>query len=233
MIPISDANPSKNRPTITLSFIAICILIYIFIIPQNSADFNEFLYRYAAIPCEILLNTPLTDTQYYTNNCSATQGINIFPNKTIIYSIFYSPFLHAGFLHLLGNIWSLWIFGDNVEDVLGRFKTIMFILITSLVSIYGHSILNPSSVTPVVGASGVVAAFMGAYLYIFPNAKILAFLLIPFWMPITIKARTFMIFWIFSQLLLTIQITNISWEAHLFGFITGYVVVKYFYRLKR
>ena len=233
MIPISDANPSKNLPIITLSFIAICILIYIFIVPQNPADFNEFLYKYAAIPCELLLNNPVTDTQYYSNNCGAIQGVIIFPNKSVIHSIFYSPLLHAGFIHLLGNIWSLWIFGDNVEDVLGRVKTIIFILVTSLVSIYGHSILNPSSVTPVVGASGVVAGFMGAYFYIFPNAKILAFLLIPFWMPITIKARTFMIFWLCSQLLLTIQKTNISWEAHLFGFIAGYIIAKYVFKLKR
>jgi len=233
MIPISDANPSKNNPMITLLFIGICIFVYLFIIPQNTPEFNKFLYRYAAIPCELLSNTPLTDTQYYTNNCDTVSGIKIFPNKTIIYSIFYSPLLHAGFLHLLGNVWSLWIFGDNVEDVLGKFRTIIFILTTSIISIYGHSMLNSSSITPVVGASGVVAGFMGAYFYIFPNARILAFLLIPFWMPITIKAKTFMIFWIFSQLLLAIQTTNISWEAHLFGFIAGYVIVKYFYKLKR
>ena len=135
--------------------------------------------------------------------------------------------MHASFLHLLGNIWSLWIFGDNVEDALGKTRTVAFIFIASIISIYGHALLNPSSTIPVVGASGVVSAFMGAYLYLFPNARILAFLLFPFLMPITIKAKTFMTFWILSQLLLTFQITNISWEAHLFGFISGYIVVKY------
>ena len=92
--------------------------------------------------------------------------------------------MHSGFLHLLGNIWSLWIFGDNVEDVLGKSKTIVFILLAAILSIYGHALLNPSSTIPIVGASGIVAAFMGAYLYMFPNARILAFLIIPLWMPV-------------------------------------------------
>lgn len=231
MIPISDANPSLHRPIVTISFIWMCVFIYIFATPNDLPNFNEFLYRYAAIPCEIINNTPITDQQYYMNSCSAQEGITIFPTKNIQFSLLFSSFIHSGFLHLLGNIWSLWIFGDNVEDKLGKSKTILFILIASVVSITGHSLFNAGSTIPIVGASGVVAGFMGAYYFLFPNARILAFLLIPFWMPITIRAKNFMLFWIGSQLLLIIQTTNISWEAHLFGFIVGYIVVRYLYRL--
>ena len=232
MIPISDANPSLNKPLVTIFFIWVCVFIYIFVTPHNINQFNEYLYRYAAIPCELLTNIPVTDQQYYSNSCNLTDGAIIFPNKKISLSFIYSSFIHSGFVHLLGNIWSLWIFGDNVEDKLGKTRTILFLLLTSFISIFGHAVLNPNSVIPVVGASGVVAAFMGAYFYLFPNARILAFLLIPFWMPITIKARNFMIFWIASQLLLTIQVTNISWEAHLFGFLSGYIFVRLTYKLK-
>lgn len=232
MIPISDANPAVNKAAVTISFISICIFVYIFLTP-SAYEYGEYLYRYAAIPCEVLSNAQLTDSQILLNKCSALSGEKIFPNKNIIYSIFYSPILHASFLHLLGNIWSLWIFGDNVEDALGKTRTVTFILLASIISIYGHALLNSSSTIPVIGASGVVSAFMGAYLYLFPNARILAFLIIPFWMPITIKAKTFMTFWIISQLLLTFQITNISWEAHLFGFISGYIIVKYLFMLNR
>ena len=232
MIPISDANPSANRATITISLISICIFVYFFLTPKYSS-FTEYLYKYAAIPCEILNNSPLTDSQILLNQCSAAEGEIIFLTKNIIYSIFYSPLLHAGFLHLLGNIWSLWIFGDNVEDVLGKNRTIIFILLSALLSMYGHAFLNPSSTIPIVGASGIVSAFMGAYLYMFPNARILAFLFIPLWMPVTIKAKTFMIFWLIYQLALTFQTTNISWEAHLLGFISGYLIVRYLFKLNR
>jgi len=232
VIPISDANPSTNKATVTISLISICIFVYIFLTPGDNS-FGEYLYKYAAIPCEVLNNSPLTDSQLWLNDCEATEGEIIFDAKNIMYSILYSPLLHSGFLHLLGNIWSLWIFGDNVEDVLGKTKTIVFILLTAILSIYGHTLLNPTSTIPIVGASGIVSAFMGAYLYMFPNARILAFLFIPFWMPVTIKAKTFMTFWIILQLALTFQITNISWEAHLFGFITGYLIVRYLFKLNR
>ena len=232
MIPISDANPSENKATVTISLISICIFVYIFLTPGDN-NFGEYLYKYAAIPCELLNNSPLTDSQLWLNECESAEGEIIFATKNILYSIFYSPLMHSGFLHLLGNIWSLWIFGDNVEDVLGKSKTIVFILLTAILSIYGHALLNPSSTIPIVGASGIVAAFMGAYLYMFPNARILAFLIIPFWMPVTIKAKTFMTFWIIYQLALTFQITNISWEAHIFGFISGYIIVRYIFKLNR
>ncbi len=232
MIPISDANPSANKAIVTISLISICIFVYIFLTPGESS-FGEYLYKYAAIPCELLNNSPLTDTQLWLNECESREGEIIFANKNILYSIFYSPLIHSGFLHLLGNIWSLWIFGDNVEDALGKIKTIFFIFLTAILSIYGHALLNPSSTIPIVGASGIVSAFMGAYLFMFPNARILAFLIFPFLMPVTIKAKTFMTFWIISQLALTFQTTNISWEAHIFGFISGYFIVRYIFKLNR
>ena len=228
MIPISDANPSNNSPVITRIIIFICIFIYLFIQPNDNSSLNAFYYQYAAIPCELMRFSPITEAQYYFANCLQDNSPIIFKNKSVMASIFISPLLHSSFLHILGNLWSLWIFGDNVEDKFGKIRIIYFIIFSSVISILGHVILNPISTVPIVGISGVVAAVMGAYYYLFPNARILVLVPFGFIFPTTIKARTFMIFWIFSQLLLTLQNTNISWEAHLVGFVIGYALTRLF-----
>jgi len=150
----------------------------------------------------------------------------IFEDKNIFASLLTANFLHANLLHLVGNLWSFWIFGNNIEDKLGIFKFIFFLIIVSIGSIGVHIFLNYSDLNPVVGASGVVSALMGAYLYRFPNAKLLV--LVPFGIifPTTLKAKYFMIFWFISQVFIALQNNNISWEAHLGGFVIGYLSMK-------
>ena len=123
-------------------------------------------------------------------------------------------------------MWSFWIFGNNVEDKLGKIKFFIFLLIVGVSSISFHIVLNQSSLITVVGASGIVSGLMGAYVYLFPNAKLLV--LVPFGIlfPTTIKAKYFMIFWFVSQIFIAISTSNISWEAHIGGFIIGYALLK-------
>ena len=226
MIPISDINPAKNVPIISRFFIVLSSFIFIFLQPKNNIKLINYFYKYAAIPCELMNNLPLSANQFYANNCNINPDILIFPNKNILISIFISLFLHANFLHILGNLWSFWIFGNNVEDKLGKIKFILFLLVSGVISILGHSYLNYDNLNPIVGASGIVSALMGAYLYLFPNAKLLV--LVPFgvFFPTTIKAKYFMIFWLVSQFLIAIQNNNISWEAHISGFIFGYLLLR-------
>lgn len=226
MIPISDINPAKNVPIISRFFIVLSSFIFIFLQPKNNIELINYFYKYAAIPCELMNNLPLSANQFYANNCNINPDILIFPNKNILISIFISLFLHANFLHILGNLWSFWIFGNNVEDKLGKIKFILFLLVSGVISILGHSYLNYDNLNPIVGASGIVSALMGAYLYLFPNAKLLV--LVPFgvFFPTTIKAKYFMIFWLVSQFLIAIQNNNISWEAHISGFIFGYLLLR-------
>jgi len=226
MIPISDINPAKNTPVISRIFIITVALVYLLLQPKNSYDLFNFFYEFAAIPCELFLKTPISGTQFYANDCNLLGNDLVFPEKNLYISILFSNFFHANFLHILGNLWSFWIFGNNVEDKLGKFNFSMFLLIIGILSIGVHTILNFNSLVPVVGASGVVSGIMGAYVYLFPNAKLLV--LVPFGIlfPTTIKARTFMYFWFISQLFIALGSSNISWEAHIGGFLFGYLTIK-------
>ena len=226
MIPISDINPAKNTPIVSRAFIIIVALVYFLIQPKTSNELFNFFYEFAAIPCELFLNTPISGTQFYGNDCSLLGSDLVFPNKNLYTSILFSNFFHANFVHILGNLWSFWIFGNNVEDKLGKIKFFIFLLFIAFLSIGVHTIINFDSLIPVVGASGIVSGIMGAYVYLFPNAKLLV--LVPFGIlfPTTIKARAFMYFWFISQIFIAIGSSNISWEAHIGGFILGYLIMK-------
>ena len=226
MIPISDINPAENTPYITRFFICFTIVVYILLQPKNSADLFNFFYEFSAIPCEIQKGVPLSANQFYSNDCMATIDNVIFANKNLMLSLLTANFLHANLLHLVGNLWSFWIFGNNIEDKLGKLKFIIFLMVAAGGSIGTHIFLNYSDLNPIVGASGIVSALMGAYLYRFPNAKLLV--LVPFGIifPTTIKAKYFMAFWFASQVIISLQNNNISWEAHIGGFFVGYLTMR-------
>ncbi|MDB4833295.1 rhomboid family intramembrane serine protease [Acidimicrobiia bacterium] len=226
MIPISDINPAENTPYITRFFIFFTIAVYILLQPKNSTDLFNFFYEFSAIPCEIQKGVPLSANQFYSNDCMVSIDNIIFANKNLMLSLITANFLHANLLHLVGNLWSFWIFGNNIEDKLGNLKFIIFLMVAAGGSIGTHIFLNYSDLNPIVGASGIVSALMGAYLYRFPNAKLLV--LVPFGIifPTTIKAKYFMAFWFASQVLISLQNNNISWEAHIGGFFVGYLAMR-------
>ena len=226
MIPISDINPAENTPYITRFFIFFTIAVYILLQPKNSTDLFNFFYEFSAIPCEIQKGVPLSANQFYSNDCMVTIDNVIFASKNLMLSLITANFLHANLLHLVGNLWSFWIFGNNIEDKLGNLKFIIFLMVAAGGSIGTHIFLNYSDLNPIVGASGIVSALMGAYLYRFPNAKLLV--LVPFGIifPTTIKAKYFMAFWFASQVLISVQNNNISWEAHIGGFFVGYLAMR-------
>ena len=226
MIPISDINPAENTPYITRFFIFFTIAVYILLQPKNSAELFNFFYEFSAIPCEIQKGVPLSANQFYSNDCLATIDNVIFANKNLMLRLLSANFLHANLLHLVGNLWSFWIFGNNIEDKLGKLKFIIFLMVAAGGSIGTHIFLNYSDLNPIVGASGIVSALMGAYLYRFPNAKLLV--LVPFGIifPTTIKAKYFMAFWFASQVIISLQNNNISWEAHIGGFFVGYLTMR-------
>jgi membrane associated rhomboid family serine protease len=225
VIPISDINPAKNTPYITRFFILFTVAVYLILQPKDNADLFNFFYEFSAIPCEIQKGYALSANQFYSNNCMANIDYVIFTNKNLFLSVIAANFLHANLLHLVGNLWSFWIFGNNIEDKLGIFKFSIFLTIASVGSIATHIFLNYSDLNPIVGSSGIVSALMGAYLYRFPNAKLLV--LVPFGIifPTTLKAKYFMVFWFISQVLISLQNNNISWEAHIGGFVVGYLAM--------
>ena len=138
MIPISDINPAKSNPIISRIFIIASIIVYVLIQPKNPSELFNFFYEFAAIPCEIFNNKPLSIDQYYNNDCSALTSNIVFENKNIFLSLFLSNIFHANFIHILGNLWSFWIFGNNIEDVLGKARFIIFLFMTGLFSMFAH-----------------------------------------------------------------------------------------------
>ena len=129
-------------------------------------------------------------------------------------------FMHGGWMHLLGNIWFLWLFGNNVEDHLGRVKYAVFYLLGGIVATVAHIAVQPGSIVPVVGASGAVAATMGAYAVWFPNAPIRTFIFIVLW---RIKAKWWLGFWLVSQFFIGAD-SQVAWMAHVGGFVFGALV---------
>tara|TARA_B100001113_G_scaffold288545_1_gene244383 strand:+ start:44 stop:751 length:708 start_codon:yes stop_codon:yes gene_type:complete len=226
VIPISDINPAKNSPVISRFFMFITIGVFLLVQPKNQIDLINFFYQYSAIPCELVTFSPLSESQFYSNDCLNNTKAPIFQNKNLVLSIVFANFFHANFIHILGNLWSFWIFGNNVEDKLGKVRFTIFIIFIGFLSIAVHIYLNQNSLTPIVGASGIVSGLMGAYVYMFPNARLLVLVPFGFLFPTTIKAKFFMIFWFLSQILISITDQNISWEAHVGGFVFGYLLLR-------
>jgi membrane associated rhomboid family serine protease len=219
MIPLRDTVPAKNYPIVNNIIIGINVVIFLVQLSQG-AGLNRFIYIYGLVPARY----------------SVPQIAAYFSTGQQIFSIFSFMFLHGGFWHLLGNMWSLYIFGDNVEDRLGHFRYLMFYLICGLVSGLTHLVLNLNSNVPTIGASGAIAGVMGAYFILHPRSKILT--LIPiFFIPyfIEIPAFFFLGFWFILQFISAAgshgQVGGIAWWAHIGGFVFGIIFLKIFLAL--
>ena len=190
----------------------------------------SFDLQYAAIPCEVTSREALTTDEVYATfvdgdgeACGADVGLGgheLFPDKREWVAVLFSMFLHDGWVHLGGNMLFLWIFGNNIEDRLGRVRYLLFYLAGGLVAAGAHVAVQPDATIPVIGASGAVAAVMGAYLVWFPNARVrtLVVLLI-----MDVRAKWLLTFWFFFQFF-TSPDDGVAWMAHVGGFAFGALV---------
>jgi membrane associated rhomboid family serine protease len=214
MIPLRDTVPTKNYPVVNITIIALNVLIFFYQLTQQ-AGMERFVYVYGLVPA-----------RYSVPQISA-----YFTAFQQVFSLFSFMFLHGGFWHLIGNMWSLYIFGDNVEDRLGHFRYLAFYLICGLASGLSHMLLNLNSNIPTIGASGAIAGVMGAYFILHPRARILT--LIPiFFIPyfLEIPASFFLGIWFVLQFLNAAgshgQASGVAWWAHIGGFIFGILFLK-------
>jgi len=214
VIPIRDTNQSKTYPLVNHCIIAVTVLAFIIELTQGQG-LRDFIYRYGLVPA-----------RYAEPRIAAyfTTGQQILPFLTFM-------FLHGGFLHLVGNMWFLFIFGDNVEDRLGHLRYCGFYMLCGLASGTAHLIINWGSNIPTIGASGAIAGVMGAYLILYPRAKVLT--LIPiFFLPyfVEIPAFFFLGIWFLFQFLSAAatggKAGGIAWWAHIGGFIFGIIFLK-------
>ncbi len=221
MIPIRDINPTRIFPIVTVVLIAINLLAYFGWQPSpESAAGEDFLYEQAAVACELTTGDPLTVREFRTGQCIDNDGgTQLFPDKNIWVAGFISMFLHGSILHILGNMWFLWVFGNNVEEALGFVGYLVMYLVAGVVATASFVLLNPDATEPLVGASGAIAGILGSYLVLFPRHRIMTLLFVFF---VPIPAMFFLGFWFISQF--AIADVGIAWEAHVGGFLLGAIL---------
>lgn len=212
MIPIRDEIPTRRVPVINYILIALNIVVFIFQLMLGTSE-ETFVYEFALIPIQF------------------TSGINLGD----ITDIFTSMFMHGGLAHIGGNMLYLWIFGDNVEDSMGPGRYITFYLTGGLVASLAHIMTNPTSQIPTVGASGAIAAVLGAYLVLYPQSKVLTIVPLGYFMRMTmIPAVVVLGFWFVLQLFSGVlslggpDVGGVAFWAHIGGFVAGVVLAKLF-----
>jgi len=214
MIPLKDNIPSSRTPVITIGLIVINVLVYVnqLTLPPRAAV--RFVYLYGLIPLEI------------------SSGDLMVPHPVPLYgTILTSMFVHGGLFHLAGNMLYLWIFGDNVEDRLGRVRYLLFYLLSGVGAAAAQILSDPHSKIPMVGASGAISGVLGAYLLLYPHARVVTLVFFGWFVRvIEIRALIVLGFWIVVQLvsgLLTwgAQVGGVAWFAHVGGFVAGLVMV--------
>jgi membrane associated rhomboid family serine protease len=220
MIPIRDDQPRFITPFVNYFIIGLNVIVFLFeqsIQAQDPRAYLTLMNQFGAVP------------QHITH--AFGPGVH-FSLATAFVPILTSMFLHAGWQHVIVNMWFLWIFGDNVEDYLGHFAYLIFYLVCGFAAAITHILLNPGSTLPMVGASGAISGVMGAYLLLYPRAKVQTWVFFIFfwWLP----AWLFLIYWfVFLSGVLTIGQTGraaggVAVWAHVGGFLTGLILVKIF-----
>ncbi|NLO21811.1 MAG: rhomboid family intramembrane serine protease [Syntrophomonadaceae bacterium] len=211
MFPLRDSTPSESFPMVTVLLILINLAVFILEIMAGPELLNQLVYVFGLVPA--YLNEPGTLISYY-------------PLLTSI-------FLHGGWMHLIGNMWILWLFGDNIEDHMGSGRFLLFYLVCGLAAGMAHYYINPQSSIPVVGASGAVAGVMGAYFLMFRHARILTF--VPPFFLFTLPAWVYLGFWVLSQLycgtadvIAANSCGSIAFWAHIGGFGAGMLLHRIF-----
>jgi membrane associated rhomboid family serine protease len=196
LYPIRDYNPRTRAPVVTLILIALNAVVFLYEMSLDPDSRQALIVAAGAIPRDIVQGSGQV-------------------------SILTSMFLHAGWLHLIGNMWFLWIFGDNVEETLGPIRYIFFYFLAGSIGAVAQCYIRPMSVIPMIGASGAVAGILGGYVMLFPRAKIVTHLWIPYFGPeIHLPAWVFLGFWFLGQFILPTN-SGVAWMAHVGGFLAG------------
>lgn len=217
MIPLHDDNPSPIIPWVSWSIIAICVLVFLWQLSLGQSG-AAAVYALGVIPAVLF------------NYASLPAGLDVIPAWL---SIFTSMFMHGGWMHLLSNMLYLWIFGDNVEAAMGHVRFLVFYLLCGVAAALAQALPDPSSTIPMVGASGAISGVLGAYLLLYPHARVLVVIPLGFFLfSERIAAGWVLGFWFVLQLvnslLATGQQGGVAFGAHIGGFIAGMGLIHFF-----
>jgi len=222
MIPLRDNNPTRRRPVVTISIIVLCALVYLWQMTLQGAAAQSVVYSLGLIPAVL------------SGRAELSGPLQLVPAPVTLIS---SMFLHGGLLHVGGNMLYLWIFGDNIEDRLGRGAFVVFYLLCGIAAGLTQALADLGSEVPMIGASGAVSGVLGAYLILYPHARVLVVI------PLFILFYTFELpavivlgIWFVGQLLSSMAQgsgqAGVAFSAHVGGFIAGIVLLQVFLRLR-
>jgi hypothetical protein len=219
MLPIRDDQVRYSTPWVTRFLIALNLLIFLFEAALDRPSLNALIFQFGVVPSHL---------------ASLLAGSATYPAAAVAIPFLTSLFLHGSWMHVIGNMWFLYIFGDNVEDYLGHFKYLVFYLLTGVLAMSTHVIVNLHSTAPALGASGAIAGVLGAYFVLYPRARVLTwFFVFVVWVP----AWIILGYWFVLNFLsgtataLAVQRQNmggVAFWAHVGGFISGALLVKIF-----
>jgi membrane associated rhomboid family serine protease len=219
MIPLRDENPTTLTPIVTVALIVLNCLVYFYQVSLGPAE-EGFIASFAAVPAE------------WFRPGTVVGDPAVSPSLTVLTSMF----LHGSLMHLLGNMLYLWIFGNNIEDVMGHGRFIVFYTLCGVAAMFAHAVTAPESTVPMIGASGAISGVLGAYLLLFPRARVLVLIPAGFFTQVAHVPAVFVLgFWI------VIQVINgafswgglgggVAWFAHVGGFAAGLALIKVFQR---
>lgn len=217
MIPLHDDNPTSINPYVTIVTIVLCVLVFFWELGLQGVE-EKLIYAFSVIPAALLRSQHLPP-----------ELALIPPELTLVTSMF----LHGGWMHLFGNMLYLWIFGNNVEDAMGHVRFILFYLVCGVIAALVHVWVNPASAVPTLGASGAISGVLGAYLLLYPKARVLVF--IPFGLlsqAVYLPAVYVLGFWFVLQLISSALSApdggGVAWGAHIGGFIAGMALIPIF-----
>jgi membrane associated rhomboid family serine protease len=215
MIPLRDDNPSSIKPVVTIAFVAMCVLVFLWQASLGPVQGQRIVYSLGVIPAVLLGLTDLPP-----------ELAIVPPSLTPLTSMF----MHGGWMHLIGNMLYLWIFGDNVEDSMGHGRFVAFYVLCGLAAVFAQALPEPKSTIPMVGASGAISGVLGAYLLLYPHARVLVAIPLGFVMQtMQVPARIVLVLWFGLQLLSNLLTPagegGVAFRAHIGGFVAGMALI--------
>ena len=220
MLPLRDDQPSYSTPYVTYFLIALNMLIYFFEATLNPKSLTALIFQFGIVPSHLM---------------AFLSGSQMYPLVAVVLPFFTSMFLHGSWTHVIGNMWFLYIFGDNIEDYLGHFKYLVFYLICGIIAMAVQVLSNPYSGVPSLGASGAIAGVLGAYFILYPRARVLTWffvfvLYLPAWV---VLGEWFVLQFLAGAATLSTagmgrDVGGVAFWAHVGGFVAGMILVKVF-----
>lgn len=219
MFPLKDDNPAELPPIITVALIAACVLVFFWQLSLGQAQ-QAAVFAFGAVPAVLFGLAELPPE------------LQLIPAEL---TLFTSMFMHGGWMHIIGNMLYLWIFGNNVEDAMGHVRFILFYLVCGLAAVLAHALPGPESTVPMIGASGAISGVLGAYLLLYPHARVLVaipfgFIIQTFYLPAVAVLGLWFVIQLLNSATTAGEGGGVAWGAHIGGFVAGMLLVPLFKR---